>query len=198
MLLPGEPPTFLSHFALPFGSVGSVWGYLRVADVVAFLSVSLLFTFAAHYVDDSFSVEQALFAESSFAAFQAFHRMLGFRMKEAKSKPPSKTHTLLGIDWTFDNEYVRAEPGPARIARLVSTIQGFWTRTLCPQLGVRLSRDACALLALGFSAMWAGRFFSPSTFANIMVTRATACSTGPAANSAPSGPGAASSLSSTV
>ena len=93
--------------------------------MVAFLSVVLLHTFAAHYVDDFFSVEQTLFAESSFATFQAFHRLLGFRMKEAKSKPPSAAHTLLGIDWTFAPDSVRAEPGPARIARLVAAIQGF-------------------------------------------------------------------------
>ena len=61
VILPGTPPTFWSHFALPCGSVGSVWGYLRVADVVAaFLSVALLHTFAAHYVDDFFCVEQSL------------------------------------------------------------------------------------------------------------------------------------------
>ena len=125
VLLPGTPPTFWSHFALPFGSVVSVWGYLRVADVAAFLSVTLLLTLAAHYVDDFFSVEQSLFAESSFATFQAFHRLLGFRMKEAKSKPPRNAHTLLGIDWTFAGDYVRAEPGQSRIERLVSTIQGF-------------------------------------------------------------------------
>ena len=125
VILPGTPPTFWSHFALPFGSVGSVWGYLRVADVVAFLSVSLLHTLAAHYVDKFFSVDQFLFAESSFATFQAFHRLLGFKMKEAKSKPPGTAHTLLGIDWTFSPDSVRAEPGPARISRLVATIQGF-------------------------------------------------------------------------
>ena len=80
VLLPGTP-SFWSHFALPFGSVSSVWSYLRVADVVAFLSAVLLHTFAAHYVDDFFSVEQTLFAESCFATFQAFHRLLGFRMR---------------------------------------------------------------------------------------------------------------------
>ena len=63
---------------------------------MAFLSVALLFMFAAHYVDDSFSVEPTLFAESSFATFQAFHRLLGFRMKEAKSKFPL-AHTLWAL-----------------------------------------------------------------------------------------------------
>ena len=111
--------------------------------------MSLLLTFAAHYVDDFFSVEQALFAESSFAAFQAFHLMLGFRMKEAKSKPPSKTHTLLGIDWTLDDEYVRAELGPTRIARLVSTIPGFLDSDV-------MSSAECSSLTgrLCFSCTW--------------------------------------------
>ena len=77
LVLQGSPPTLWSHFALPFGSVGSVWGYLRVADVVSFLSIVLLITFAAHYVDDFFMVEQSATAGAAFAIFQAFHRLLG-------------------------------------------------------------------------------------------------------------------------
>ena len=127
VLLPGSPPTFWAHFALPFGSVGSVWSFLRIADVVALLPVTLLLTFAAHYVDDFFSVEQSWSAESSFATFQAFHRLLGFRMKEAKSKPPHTTQTLLGIEWCFGHDHVRAGPGPARVATECSSL----TRRLC-------------------------------------------------------------------
>ena len=47
--MPGDPPTLWSHFALP--------AQFGVADVVAFLSISLLLMFAAHYVDDFFSIE---------------------------------------------------------------------------------------------------------------------------------------------
>ena len=72
LVMPGDLPTLWSHFALPFGSVGSVWGYLRVADVVAFLTITLLFVFVAHYVDDFFSLERSSTAAISFAMFQTF------------------------------------------------------------------------------------------------------------------------------
>eukprot|EP00439_Symbiodinium_sp_Y106_P067273 s3940_g11.t1 len=101
LVMPGDPPTLWSHFALPFGSVGSVWGYLRVADVVSFLTITLLFMFAAHYVDDFFSLERSSTAALSVAMFQTFHRSLGFRMKEEKSKEPRAAQTLLEVKEGF-------------------------------------------------------------------------------------------------
>ncbi|CAE7448236.1 unnamed protein product [Symbiodinium sp. CCMP2456] len=109
------PPTLWSRFALPFGAVGSVWGYPRDADVVVFLTIVLLVMFAAHYVDDFFSVEQASTATGAFAVFQPLHPILGFRMKEEKSKQICKEQTLLAIEWTFDNDALFASPGPIRI-----------------------------------------------------------------------------------
>ncbi|CAE7810853.1 unnamed protein product, partial [Symbiodinium necroappetens] len=149
LLLPGDPPTLWSHFSFPFGSVGSVWGYLRVADVVSFLSIALLLMFAAHYVDDFFSIEQAATASRAFAAFQAFHRMLGFRMKEEKSKPPDRQQTLLGIEWSFQNQALFASPGEARIAKLSQTIRDYLQSD-------RMSASECAALTvkLCFTCTW--------------------------------------------
>ena len=125
LVMPGDPPTLWSHFALPFGSVGSVWGYLRVADVVAFLTITLLLMFAAHYVDDFFSLERSSTAAISFAMFQTFHRTLGFRMKEEKSKKPMVAQTLLGIEWVITHEEILALPGSRRVTRLLEVIDGY-------------------------------------------------------------------------
>ncbi|CAE7844333.1 unnamed protein product, partial [Symbiodinium necroappetens] len=74
------------HNSLPFGSTGSVWSYLRVADVLSFLAVSLLFVPSAHFVDDFHQSESADVADSGFQSFKLFHSTLGFRMKVAKEK----------------------------------------------------------------------------------------------------------------
>ena len=149
LVLPGSPPTLWSHFALPFGSVGSVWGYLRVADVVSFLSIVLLITFAAHYVDDFFMIEQSATANAAFAIFQAFHRLLGFRMKEEKSKPPQPRHTLLGIEWSFEGQTLFASPGQARVAKLIETIRGYLVQDC-------MSAAECSALTgkLSFTCTW--------------------------------------------
>ena len=93
---------------------------------------------------------------------------------QAKSKPPSAAHTLLIIDWTFAPDSVRAEPGPARIARLVAAIQGFLDSDT-------MSASDCSPLTgrLCFTCTWVfghvGRsFFSRCNFANTMATLAPA------------------------
>ena len=58
VVLPVEPDKSLFHHnSLPFGSSGSVWSYLRVADVLSFLAVSLLIVPPAHFVDDFYQSE---------------------------------------------------------------------------------------------------------------------------------------------
>ncbi|CAE7040700.1 ftsH [Symbiodinium sp. CCMP2592] len=149
LVMPGASPSLWVHNALPFGSVGSVWAYLRVADVVSFLTISLLLMFAAHYVDDFFSLERFRTAISGFAVFQAFHRVLGFRMKEEKSKEPRFAQTLLGIEWTLTAEAIFASPGARRVAKLVETIADFLASG-------RMSASECSQLTgkLCFTCTW--------------------------------------------
>eukprot|EP00439_Symbiodinium_sp_Y106_P045782 s258_g5.t2 len=149
LVMPGDPPTLWSHFALPFGSVGSVWGYLRVADVVAFLTITLLFVFAAHYVDDFFSLERSSTAALSFMMFQTFHRSLGFRMKEEKSKEPGASQTLLGIEWEINHKEILASPGVRRVARLTEVIDDYLEKG-------RMSSSECSQLTgkLCFTCTW--------------------------------------------
>ena len=110
------------HNSLPFGSTGSVWSYLRVADVLSFLAVSLLFVPSAHFVDDFHQSESDDVADSGFQSFKLFHSTLGFRMKVAKEKRPARSHTLLGVLWTVVQEGVWASPGPERVQKLVDAL----------------------------------------------------------------------------
>ena len=110
------------HNSLPFGSTGSVWSYLRVADVLSFLAVSLLFVPSAHFVDDFHQSESDDVADSGFQSFKLFHSTLGFRMKVAKEKRPARWHTLLGVLWTVVQEGVWASPGPERVQKLVDVL----------------------------------------------------------------------------
>ena len=110
VVLPVAPDRALFyHNSLPFGSSGSVWSYLRVADVLSFLAVSLLVVPSAHFVDDFYQSEDEEVAPSGFSAFKNFHTGLGFKMKEPKEKKPARSHTLLGVLWTLVKEC-----GPAR------------------------------------------------------------------------------------
>ncbi|CAE7672356.1 unnamed protein product, partial [Symbiodinium sp. CCMP2456] len=52
-----DEPSVFQHLVLPFGGTGSVWSYLRVADVICFLTITLAFIPAAHFVDDYFYSE---------------------------------------------------------------------------------------------------------------------------------------------
>ena len=132
MVLPVEPDKALFyHNSLQFGSSGSVWSYLRVADVLSFLAVSLLIVPSAHFVDDSYQSEDAELAPSGFSAFKTFHTGLGFRMKEPKEKRPARSHTLLGVLWTLVPEGVWTSPGPERVAKLVTALSECLQKGTC-------------------------------------------------------------------
>ena len=117
--------------SLQFGSSGSVWSYLRVADVLSFLAVSLLIVPSAHFVDDSYQSEDAELAPPGFSAFKTFHTGLGFRMKEPKEKRPARSHTLLGVLWTLVPEGVWTSPGPERVAKLVTALSECLQKGTC-------------------------------------------------------------------
>eukprot|EP00439_Symbiodinium_sp_Y106_P044057 s5740_g5.t1 len=103
---------------LPFGSVASVWSYVRFADAACCISVATLFAGAAHFVDDFFECEAEQSADHGFQCFQAQHRVFGTKMKEAKAKPPSSHQTLLGVDWKISQSELLASPGTKRIAKV--------------------------------------------------------------------------------
>ncbi|CAE7799181.1 unnamed protein product [Symbiodinium sp. CCMP2592] len=76
-------PSVFRHLVLPFGGTGSVWSYLRIADIICFLTITMLFIPAAHFVDDYFYSEPTHTSESAFTSFCLLQALLGFQMKAA-------------------------------------------------------------------------------------------------------------------
>ena len=129
-ILPGDSDVAVwMHQVLPFGSSGSVWSYIRVADALCFLSIVLLWPAAAHFVDDQ--------------GFQGVHRSMGYQMKEAKAKPP------LGVDWVVAQDAVEASPGLARVSKIEATIsQALAQDSLTSAEAAKLAGK------LGFATSW--------------------------------------------
>ena len=88
MILPVEQALFY-HSSLPFASVGSVWAYLRVADVLSFLAGSLLIVPGAHFVDDFYQSEDSEVAQSvRLFVFEDLPHQLGLQDDEAEKETP--------------------------------------------------------------------------------------------------------------
>ena len=58
------------HTVLPFGAAGSVWAYLRVADVIWFLGIALFWLRFSHFVDDSYMCEPSHVRRTRSRVFQ--------------------------------------------------------------------------------------------------------------------------------
>lgn len=58
LLLLLEGPALWCHNVLPFGAVGAVWGYNRVADFITVLGRELFLMLLLHFVDDYTAIEQ--------------------------------------------------------------------------------------------------------------------------------------------
>ena len=137
------------HQVLPFGSSGSVWSYIRVADALCFLSIVLLWLAAAHFVDDFFGCENHESADHGFQGFQEIHGSMGYQMKAAKAKPPSAKITLLGVDWEISNDAVEASPGQGRVSKIETAIlQALRQDSLTSAEAAKLAGK------LGFATFW--------------------------------------------
>ena len=125
-------------------------GYLRIADIVCFLTITLVLIPAAHFVDDYFYSEPEHTSPSAFSSFCALQSLLGFQMKEAKAQKPTKDATLLGVVWKILHQFVTAGPSPSRIAKLTELVK----KTLSED---KLTPDEAAHLAgkLNFVCSWA-------------------------------------------
>ncbi|CAE7268218.1 unnamed protein product, partial [Symbiodinium necroappetens] len=118
-----EGPQVFQHLVLPFGGTGSVWAYLRVADVICFNTLVLAYIPAAHFVDDFYFSEPPKTAESAFDCFCMLQSLLGFTMKESKAQKPCDKSTLLGVLWAILEKTVTAGPSQGRLEKLQALLQ---------------------------------------------------------------------------
>ena len=106
------------HTVLPFRATGPVW---RVT--CCFFAVVMLLLMLSDFIDDFYLCEPSSTDEQAFMMFSRIHSSLGFKMKEAKSKPPSQQITLLGVQWHLGQHEIRASAGPEGVQKLLAWIQ---------------------------------------------------------------------------
>lgn len=123
LLMTPSGPSIWRHRALPFGAIGSVWGFNRVADGVVALSRKILLNMVHHYVDDFGAIEDRMTASSSFTSFEQGMATLGFRMKQKKAQPPEARQKLLGVYLDIQDDVVMVVPCPERVKKMVATLQ---------------------------------------------------------------------------
>ena len=143
------------QYAMPFGSIGAVYAWDRVAHALTFLVRRVLLLPACRYVDDLFGVcydEEVGFVRDSLLKLIT---MLGFKMEEKKTPIPASIQVVLGIQLevksvnrrgcTFTNLFASVEPGKAlHWASVMETIL---------QLGIMSGKEAEQLAGrLNFAA----------------------------------------------
>ena len=116
-------PTLWRHNALLFGSTASVWAYCRCADLLCWLSRTLLLVGASHYVDDFATVETSTSSKSSFEASHRLWESLGFQFKTSKRQPPAVTQKIQGISMTCGQREFTLAPDPDRTTRMCTRLE---------------------------------------------------------------------------
>ena len=116
-------PEVFQHLVLPFGGIGSVWAYLRIADVICLITLVLAYIPASHFVDDFYFSEPDTTAESAFECFCLRQSLLGFTMKESKAQKPCSKSTLLGVLWEILQQTATAGPSQGRLEKLQALLE---------------------------------------------------------------------------
>ncbi|CAE7405213.1 unnamed protein product, partial [Symbiodinium necroappetens] len=150
VFVPSEKgPEVYQHLVLPFGGTGSVWAYLRIADVICLITLVLAYIPASHFVDDFYFSEPDKTADSAFECFCLLQSLLGFTMKESKAQKPCSKSTLLGVLWEILQQTVAAGPSQGRLEKLQSLLEKILSDD-------SLTREEAAHLAgkLNFVCSW--------------------------------------------
>ena len=111
-------PTLWRHTVLMFGSTASVWSYCRVADLMTWLSRSLLLVPLLHFVDDFGSCETEITANSAFQCTQDVCSQLGVKFKESKAQPPAQRHVIQGVELELSHDLAQIKCTPERRTRM--------------------------------------------------------------------------------
>ena len=111
-------PTLWRHTVLMFGSTASVWSYCRVADLMTWLSRSLLLVPLLHFVDDFGSCETEITANSAFQCTQDVCSHLGVKFKESKAQPPAQRHVIQGVELELSHDLAQIKCTPERRTRM--------------------------------------------------------------------------------
>jgi hypothetical protein len=93
---------FLStQFAMPFGAVGAVYAWDRVADLITFILSVLLLLPLSRFVDDMYCCIPREGAGQCRLWMKEIVRLLGFVLDDEKTPLPSSVQTILGVEIRF-------------------------------------------------------------------------------------------------
>ena len=102
-----------------------MWCYCRVADLLTWLTRSLLLTPTLHFVDDFGAAETSHTAASGFESCQALGKTLGLKFKESKAQPPATVQTIQGVvNIQANQDEVVISPTPQRVKKMRVQLQG--------------------------------------------------------------------------
>ena len=93
---------FLStQYAMPFGAVGAVYAWDRVADLITFILSVLLLLPLSRFVDDLFCCVPREGAGQCRLWMKEIVRLLGFVLDDEKTPMPSSVQVILGVEIKF-------------------------------------------------------------------------------------------------
>ncbi|KAF4656931.1 hypothetical protein FOL47_008665 [Perkinsus chesapeaki] len=92
------------HTGQPFGAASSVINYCRVSQALSHLGRVIFGIPLLNYLDDYYSLESAVSAQSAYDSWLWLHNRLGWVLKEAKCVPPRRDLSILGIVISVNDE----------------------------------------------------------------------------------------------
>ena len=141
-----------TQYAMPFGAVGAVYAWDRVADLITTILSILLLLPLSRFVDDIFCCIPREGAAQCRLWMKEIVYLLGFVLDEDKTPLPSSIQTILGVEVRFACVQRRKKRSFSIKVRLDSKKAEHWTRIVQEVLsdGV-LSADLSLKMASRFS-----------------------------------------------
>ena len=118
----GSVKLFISK-VLPFGLVGSVYGYNRISQALTFLMNRMFMTPMLGYFDDYCGCENEETVESSFRIFGILNEVIGIEIKIEKDEVPTFSIPLLGFEVTVIEQGTKVTISEQRIEKYRKMIQ---------------------------------------------------------------------------
>ena len=168
------------HFisdSLPFGAIGSVYGFLRVARAIWYLANSLLWIPTCFYFDDFPHFDVGPLCETSKKAFECMLNLLGWQFADGdKNLPFAKDFNILGakVDLAeLGSGSIVVSNKPGRLEHICSLID----ETV---LDRSASRAAVLRGHINFaSGFCMGRYLRPATAVLLHILHGSGQSSGP-------------------
>ena len=141
------------QWAMPFGAIGAVYAWDRLASAVTQCLAAFLLVPMLRYVDDLFAVMPASLAGSAYAALHECVALLGLVLDPEKSPAPAPASTILGASVEYRCGHLVCRVDAAKLT--------YWLRALQDMCASGASRrdlvKMAGRLSFGCFAVWGPR-----------------------------------------